>query len=103
MGVEAVSKQAKAKIFVSGASCLGIEIAKNMVLAGCNTFTFHDTRVASELDLAGQFFLTKDDIGKNRVEACITRLQHLNFYVKVKAAPNKELPLTEAELKSDTW
>ena len=45
MGVEAVAKQAKAQIFLSGASAMGIEIAKNMVLAGCKGFTFHDTKV----------------------------------------------------------
>jgi len=53
MGVEAVSKQAAANIIVSGASALGIEIAKNTVLAGCKSFTLHDTKKATNLDLAG--------------------------------------------------
>ena len=75
MGVEAVSKQAKAQIFLSGASAVGIEIAKNIVLAGCKSFTFHDERITSRNDLSGQFFLQEEDIGKNRVEACIHRLQ----------------------------
>lgn len=42
MGVEAVAKQSAANIFLSGAGALGIEIAKNLVLAGCKTFTLHD-------------------------------------------------------------
>jgi hypothetical protein len=37
------------------------------------------------------------------VEACVNKLQSLNFYVRVKAAPNKELPLTEADLKAEPW
>lgn len=53
MGVEAVSKQAAATIFLSGASALGIEVAKNLVLSGCKSFTLHDTQVARETDLAG--------------------------------------------------
>jgi ubiquitin-activating enzyme E1 len=42
MGVEAVQKQAAANIFMSGASGLGVEIAKNLVLSGCKSFTIHD-------------------------------------------------------------
>lgn len=42
MGVEAVAKQAAANIFLSGAGSLGIEIAKNLVLSGCKSFTLHD-------------------------------------------------------------
>ena len=44
MGAEAVAKQALANIFVSGAGALGIEVSKNMVLAGCKSFTLHDTK-----------------------------------------------------------
>ena len=35
LGIEAVAKQSAASIFLSGAGALGIEIAKNLVLAGC--------------------------------------------------------------------
>lgn len=103
MGVEAVAKQSKAQIFLSGASAVGIEIAKNMVLAGCKTFTFHDTKVCTEIDLAGQFFLNKDDIGKQRLDSCLHRLQQLNSYVRCRAGPSKEIPLTEEELKAEPW
>jgi molybdopterin/thiamine biosynthesis adenylyltransferase len=53
MGLEAVAKQASASIFLSGANALGIEIAKNIVLAGCKKFTLHDTKVTSFADLSG--------------------------------------------------
>jgi len=42
MGVDAVTKQAAANIFLSGAGSLGIEIAKNLVLSGCKSLTLHD-------------------------------------------------------------
>jgi len=53
MGVEAVAKQAAANIFLSGAGALGIEIAKNLVLAGCKSFTLHDCKPITMRDLSG--------------------------------------------------
>eukprot|EP00743_Colponemidia_sp_Colp-15_P003750 GILK01004046.1.p1 GENE.GILK01004046.1~~GILK01004046.1.p1 ORF type:complete len:1912 (-),score=378.64 GILK01004046.1:123-5405(-) len=85
MGIEAVQKQANSNVFLSGASGLGIEIAKNIVLSGVKSFTLHDTEVVSLCDLSAQFFLREADVGKNRAEASIARLQELNYYVRVKA------------------
>ena len=42
MGVDAVAKQAAATVMVCGAGGVGIEIAKNIVLAGCKTFYLWD-------------------------------------------------------------
>ena len=53
MGVEAVAKQAAANIFLSGAGALGIEIAKNLVLSGCKSFTLHDNKPITMRDLSG--------------------------------------------------
>ncbi len=53
MGVDAVAKQAAARVLVSGAGAVGIEIAKNMVLAGCKAFTLHDVKPARYADLSG--------------------------------------------------
>lgn len=39
MGIDAVAKQASAKIFIFGLGGLGAEIAKNLVLAGCKELT----------------------------------------------------------------
>ena len=84
MGLEAVEKQSKSSIFLSGAVSLGIEISKNIVLAGCQRLTLQDHRNATMIDLSGQFFLNKDDIGKNRATSSFTRLQQLNYYVNVE-------------------
>lgn len=53
MGVEAVAKQAAASIFLSGAGALGVEIAKNIVLSGCKSFTLHDPKPVCLKDLSG--------------------------------------------------
>ena len=53
--------------------------------------------------MAGQFFLQPDDVGKSRVDACLHRLQQLNFYVKCKSAPKLPIPTTEEELAKEPW
>lgn len=52
MGAEAVAKQASANIFLAGAGGVGIEIAKNIVLAGCKSFTLHDNKPITKRDLS---------------------------------------------------
>ncbi len=37
-------------------------------------------------DLAAHFYLSEDDVGKNRAEACRDRLQELNIAVAVSAS-----------------
>ena len=83
LGLDAVRRQSNANIFLSGLSALGVEIAKNIVLSGCKELVLHDTKNADIYDLIGQFFLEEKDIGYNRAERCINKLQELNYYVKI--------------------
>jgi ubiquitin-activating enzyme E1 len=43
MGIEAVAKQAEAIVFISGLGATGVEIAKNIILAGCKELVLYDT------------------------------------------------------------
>ena len=86
MGIEAVRRQANSTILVYGAGGLGIEIAKNLVLSGCKELILQDNKVTTFYDLSSQFYLKESDIGKNRAESCIKKLQDLNYYVKVSAS-----------------
>ena len=97
MGIEAVAKQADAHIFLSGAGALGIEIAKNIVLSGCKSFTLHDYKNITRYDISGQFFAGTEDIGKNRAEVSVDKLRHLNYYVGVEALTSP-LPNTKDQL-----
>ena len=103
MGVEAVAKQASANIFVSGAGALGIEVSKNLVLSGCKSFTLHDTQPVTHRDLSGQFFLNELVEGKTRAEACMPRLQQLNYYVRCKVAPSAPIPHDAESLEAEPW
>ena len=53
MGLEAVAKQATANVCVVGLGALGIEVAKNITLAGCRELIVIDDLLVSSDDLAG--------------------------------------------------
>jgi len=83
MGIDAVAKQAASSILLCGLDALGVEVAKNLILSGCKRFTLQDNKNVVKEDLAGQFFVGPNDIGRNRASACLKQLQQLNYYVKV--------------------
>lgn len=88
MGLEAVAKQAGSRILISGLGPLGVEIAKNVVLAGCKELILFDDVFPLTDELSGQFFITEKDISssayeKTRAHFTKDKLQQLNFYVKV--------------------
>jgi ubiquitin-activating enzyme E1 len=60
--------------------------AKNVILAGVRAVTIHDSRATTVRDLSAQFYLTADDVGQNRAEACRDKLQDLNNSVNVSAS-----------------
>eukprot|EP01128_Nolandella_sp_AFSM9_P004178 TRINITY_DN1830_c0_g1_i1.p1 TRINITY_DN1830_c0_g1~~TRINITY_DN1830_c0_g1_i1.p1 ORF type:complete len:1025 (+),score=229.32 TRINITY_DN1830_c0_g1_i1:40-3114(+) len=83
LGADAMKKMADSHVFLSGLGGLGVEIAKNVALAGVKTLTIHDTLPTTHLDLSTQFFLTEADVGKNRAEASLSKLNELNPYTPV--------------------
>ena len=86
MGIEAVKKQATAKVVIIGLNVLGLEIAKNIVLSGVNTLTLVDWRNIEQRELLGNFYASPTDVGHNRAEVVKGKIQQLNFYVKVEHA-----------------
>ena len=84
MGIDAVSRQSKANILVFGLNPTALEIVKNLVLSGCKKLSIVDDKTVEWTDLSGQFFLSEEDIGKNRVDSCLHKIQELNYYVKVE-------------------
>ncbi|XP_015262892.1 PREDICTED: LOW QUALITY PROTEIN: ubiquitin-like modifier-activating enzyme 7 [Gekko japonicus] len=85
LGYEAMQKIATAAVLVSGMKGLGVEIAKNIVLAGVKSVTVHDQHDAQWSDLSSQFFLSEEDVGQNRAVVSQHRLKELNRYVPVLA------------------
>ena len=99
MGIEAVRRQANSTILIYGAGGLGIEIAKNLVLSGCKELVLQDNKITNYFDLSSQFYLNEGDIGKNRAESCIKKLQNLNYYVKVTSSKDN-LPENVTDMNS---
>ena len=91
LGDTAMRKMAESRVFLSGLDGLGVEVAKNIVLAGVKELVVHDEELVTVSDIGTQFFLTESDVGKNRVEVSSPRLAELNPYVSVKV------------LSSDLW
>ncbi|KAF3860507.1 hypothetical protein F7725_000762 [Dissostichus mawsoni] len=85
LGHDAMKRMQNSNVLISGMRGLGVEIAKNVILAGVRSVTVHDQGVAEWRDLASQFYLREADLGKNRAEVSQLRLAELNNYVPVTA------------------
>ncbi|KAE8809864.1 Ubiquitin-activating enzyme E1 2 [Hordeum vulgare] len=84
-GRETMKRLFGSNVLVSGLQGLGAEIAKNLVLAGVKSVTLHDDGNVELWDLSGNFFLSENDVGQNRAQACVQKLQELNNAVLVSA------------------
>mmetsp|Transcript_19411 Transcript_19411/g.28753 ORF Transcript_19411/g.28753 Transcript_19411/m.28753 type:complete len:1029 (+) Transcript_19411:1-3087(+) len=93
MGREAQKRMAKSDVLILGANGLGVEVAKNVILAGVKKVTLKDTNSCKWEDLSAQFYLTEKDIGKPRAKSCIEKLAELNRYVKVCCIEEEITPI----------
>jgi molybdopterin/thiamine biosynthesis adenylyltransferase len=55
-------------------------VAKNIILAGVKSAVFLDHRLASAQDVCSQFFISRDDIGKNVSWINITNINGLPLF-----------------------
>lgn len=81
LGVDAMRKMQTSDILISGLGGVGVEIAKNVILGGVKSVTFHDQSSCTIKDLSSQFYLSKASVGQNRAESCCKQLSDLNHYV----------------------
>ncbi|XP_057433289.1 ubiquitin-activating enzyme E1 1-like isoform X2 [Lotus japonicus] len=82
-GRETMRRLFGSSVLISGMQGLGVEIAKNLILAGVKSVTLHDEGTVELWDLSSNFVFTEDDIGKNRAVASVSKLQELNTAVVV--------------------
>lgn len=85
LGHEAMRAMAKSAVLIIGCDGLGVEIAKNVILAGVKSVCVYDPNPASYTDLSANFYLSEADIASKtpRAQACIDQLASLNPYVSV--------------------
>ncbi len=62
-----MKRMAQSVVAVVGLSGgLGVEVAKNLILSGVGSVRLADDGCAGPEDLSGNFYLSKEDLGKNR-------------------------------------
>ncbi|KAK7305452.1 hypothetical protein VNO77_43358 [Canavalia gladiata] len=84
-GRETMRRLFASNILVSGMQGLGVEIAKNLILAGVKSVTLHDEGTIELWDLSSNFVFSENDVGKNRAVASVSKLQELNNAVIVQS------------------
>jgi ubiquitin-activating enzyme E1 len=83
LGHEAMKRMSASNVLVVGLKGLGVEIAKNIALAGVKSLTLYDPTPAAIADLSSQFFLHMKDVGKPRASVTAPRVAELNAYTPV--------------------
>ncbi len=79
-----MERLAGASVLIIGMNGLGVEVAKNIVLANVMKVTLADDRIASWGDLGTHFYLQPEDVGRtNRAEACCRSIKDVNSGVDV--------------------
>ena len=91
LGHEAMKRMGSSNVLIVGLKGLGVEIAKNIALAGVKSLTLHDPQPAAIADLSSQFFLHVDDVGKPRAEVTAPRVAELNSYTPVSVLKSRSL------------
>lgn len=83
LGHEAMKRMGASHVLIVGLKGLGVEIAKNIALAGVKSLTLFDPAPVAIADLSSQFFLRPDDVGKRRDLVTVPRVAELNAYTPV--------------------
>lgn len=91
LGHEAMKRMGASNVLIVGLKGLGVEIAKNIALAGVKSLTLYDPAPVQIADLSSQFFLTPRDVGKPRDEVTVPRVAELNAYTPVKLHQSPDL------------
>eukprot|EP01083_Nonionella_stella_P308460 1088245_1 len=82
-GVETMGKLVKMNVLIVGMKGVGVETAKNLILAGPASVTLVDNEPVALLDLGTNFYLSESSVGKPRAQECARQLSELNSYVDV--------------------
>ena len=89
MGRDAQRAMQSSAVLICGMGGLGVEIAKNVILAGVSSVVVHDPTLVEARHLGSQFYLSESHVGTPRAEACVASLASLNQYVRVSSYGGK--------------
>ncbi|CAO1636143.1 unnamed protein product [Sympodiomycopsis kandeliae] len=74
-----------ARVLLIGATHLGAQVMKNLILPGIGSFTVLDGQIVGPNDVGNNFFVEPESIGKPRAEEVATFLSELNPSVQSSA------------------
>ncbi|KAK4458491.1 hypothetical protein QBC42DRAFT_300244 [Cladorrhinum samala] len=83
LGHEAMKRMGASNVLIVGQKGIGVEIAKNIALAGVKSLTLYDPTPAAIADLSSNFFIRPEDVGKPRDQVVAPRVAELNAYTPV--------------------
>jgi ubiquitin-activating enzyme E1 len=92
IGIEGQKALKLAKVLIIGAGGLGVEIAKNLILAGTKHVALYDTKLITMSDLASNSFIDESNIGSNRAEAVVPKLKELHPSAEVVSYISEDPP-----------
>ena len=69
------------------------ELAKNLILSGVNVYLYDKNKKKKNIkvkdgDINSNFFLSKADLGKERIKVLIAKLSEINNFILVKESEN---------------
>lgn len=88
-GADGQNKIKNASILVVNLNGVGTEIVKNLTLSGVGAIELLDPSVVSENDLSAQFFLSEEDLGKQKLEAVEPKIRDMNPRVNLTINTSK--------------
>ena len=97
LGHEAMRRMQNSNVLIIGMKGLGLEIAKNVILAGVKSVTIWDCNSIEIADLSAQYYLKEEDIGKRRDVCSVNQLAELNTYVPVKILETEAKKVNEID------
>jgi ubiquitin-activating enzyme E1 len=87
-GLETMGKLIKMNVLIIGMRGLGVEIAKNLCLAGPKSVTIYDPTQVAVADRGANFYIKESDVGNTtRAEASVGDLSTLNPTVTTSVLP----------------
>ena len=104
-GLETMTKLIKMRVLVVGLRGLGMEICKNLILAGPKSVSIWDPRPCQTVDRSSNFYITQEHVTEktSKADACLESLKILNPYVKVSKLESPNFSDLQKEENLEKW
>ena len=90
-GSNSMKKITQLKVLIYGIRGLGIEISKNIILAGPKIVNIFDDNKIKIEDIGSNFYINEKDVDKRKDEVCLPKLKELNNNVQCEILKDKNI------------